>query len=86
MLLAYIPFCPIGLSSVTGLHAILSYRTEPQIFKTRFKAWNDCLAVDFTRTPEMLEKRKMELVCYRSSLGVCRSEYTNKVVAALKQY
>ena len=46
----------------------MSYRTEPQIFKTRFKSWDDILAVDFTCTPEMLEKRKMELVCFH---GVC---------------
>lgn len=48
---------------------MLSYRTEPQIFKTRFKDWNDVLDVDYTRTPEMQEKRKMEVVC----LSVCMS-------------
>ena len=46
----------------------MSYRTEPQIFKTRFKSWDDILTVDFTCTPEMLEKRKVELVCFH---GVC---------------
>ena len=60
--------CPIGQSSATSLHAVLSYRSEPQIFKARFKSWDDVLAVDFTCTPEMLEKRKMELVCFH---GVC---------------
>lgn len=49
---------------LTGLHTVLFFRTESQIFKTRFKDWNDVLAVDFTCTPEMLEKRKIELVCH----------------------
>ena len=56
--------CPVGQSSVTSLRAVLSCRTESQIFKARFKNWNDVLAVDFTCTPEMLEKRKIELVCH----------------------
>lgn len=46
------------------MHAVLFFRTESQIFKTRFKDWNDVLVVDFTCTPEMLEKRKIELVCH----------------------
>ena len=37
-------------------------RMELQIFKARFVNWDDVLAVDFTRTPEMLEQRKKEMV------------------------
>ncbi|KAL5473171.1 hypothetical protein EMCRGX_G027619 [Ephydatia muelleri] len=34
---------------------------EPQVFKIRFEDWEDVLRVDFTRTPEMLEKRDKEM-------------------------
>ena len=37
-------------------------RTEPVIFKTRFVGWEDVVAVDFTRTTDMLEKREQEMV------------------------
>ncbi|CAI8051353.1 Protein flightless-1 homolog [Geodia barretti] len=35
--------------------------TEPVIFKTRFVGWEDVVAVDFTRTTDMLEKREQEM-------------------------
>ena len=40
------------------------YRTEPVSFKTRFAGWEDIMSVDFTRTPEMMEKRAVELVSH----------------------
>ena len=49
------------------------HRTELQIFKARFMNWDEVLAVDFTRTPEMLEQRKKELVseCMVSDESAC---------------
>lgn len=35
---------------------------EPQIFRCRFASWDDVLAVDFTQTPEILEKKAIEKV------------------------
>ena len=40
----------------------LGNRAEPQAFKIRFEDWEDVIRVDFTRTPEMLEKRDKEMV------------------------
>ncbi len=37
-------------------------RMEPQIFRCRFAAWNEVLAVDYTQTPEMLERKAIEMV------------------------
>ena len=36
--------------------------SEPIIFKARFVDWEDVLDVDFTQTPEILEKRAIERV------------------------
>lgn len=33
---------------------------EPQIFCCRFDSWDDVLSVDFTQTPEMLEKKAID--------------------------
>ena len=35
--------------------------TEPQIFKTKFKGWDDVIAVDYTRTSESVAKRGVDL-------------------------
>ena len=72
-----IPFSPsFSTSIITESHSLslpLSNRTEPVIFKTRFIAWEDIMAVDFTRTPEMLEKRAVELVNISCTTIVPRS-------------
>ncbi len=31
-------------------------RTEPQIFSCRFTTWDEVLGVDYTKTPQLLEK------------------------------
>jgi hypothetical protein len=36
---------------------------EPQIFRCRFSSWDEVLSVDFTQTPETLEKKAIEKVC-----------------------
>ena len=37
------------------------YRSEPQIFKTQFKGWDDIIPVDYTRTSESVRKRGVDL-------------------------
>ena len=37
-------------------------RSEPIIFKARFVDWEDVLDVDFTQTPEAMERRAVEKV------------------------
>ena len=35
--------------------------TEPQIFKTIFRGWDDVIAVDYTRTSESVAKRGVDI-------------------------
>ena len=51
-----------GATKLTIVVLLSLYRAEQQIVKCRFVDWEDVLSVDFTRTPEMLEKREAELV------------------------
>ena len=41
------------------LHFICS--TEPQIFKSKFKGWDDVIPVDYTRTSESVQRRGVDL-------------------------
>ena len=57
---------------ISSFHSLCSShdRAEPQVFKIRFEDWEDVLRVDFTRTPEMLEKRDKEMVSWSGELLV----------------
>ncbi len=59
-----------------GIHFSLT-STEPQIFKARFVDWDEVLSVDFTRTPEMLEKRQKALVSWETRGGGGWMEHTH---------
>lgn len=39
----------------------MPFRTESQIFKTKFFGWDDVLPVDFTRTAESITRRGADL-------------------------
>ena len=49
-------------------------RSEPIIFKARFIDWEDVLDVDFTQTPEKMEKKAIEQVQYVYSVYVTLSD------------
>ena len=36
-------------------------RTEQQIFKSKFKGWDDVIPVDYTRTSESVQRRGVDL-------------------------
>ena len=57
-------FLPSFMSSSLCSHG----RAEPQVFKVRFEDWEDVIRVDFTRTPEMLEKRDKEMVSKKDTV------------------
>ena len=44
-------------------------RQESHIFKLQFEAWDDMLAVDYTRTTESIEKRGSDIKV-TNSLGI----------------
>ena len=37
------------------------HRTEPVIFKNKFKGWDDVIPVDFTRTSESVQRRGIDM-------------------------
>jgi hypothetical protein len=37
------------------------YRVETQVFKSKFDAWDDVLAVDFTRTAENVSRKGADM-------------------------
>lgn len=55
----------VGVARVGRMGIIFSEmlcRMEPQIFRCRFASWDEVLSVDFTQTPELLEKKAIEKV------------------------
>lgn len=58
------------------------YRMEPQIFCCRFASWDDVLAVDYTQTPDMLEKKVIEKVGQGLNACVCHV-FTGKLTCLL---
>ena len=52
-----------------NVHVSLSFRVETQVFKSKFDAWDDVLAVDFTRTAENVSKKGADMkVCRALSI------------------
>ena len=52
---------------MTGPFLVLS-RVENQVFKSKFEAWDDVLAVDFTRTAENVSRKGADMkVCWQFS-------------------
>ena len=53
---------PPSWKSTIGDNSVCDcFRTEPQIFKSKFKGWDDVIPVDFTRTSESVLRRGVDL-------------------------
>jgi hypothetical protein len=48
-------------NSVNDSKSFSIYRTEPQIFKTKFIGWDDVIPVDYTRTAESVIRRGADM-------------------------
>ena len=46
---------------VSGLQLFSVLRTEPHIFKTKFRGWDEVIPVDYTRTSESVQRRGADL-------------------------
>jgi hypothetical protein len=47
---------------------LLCCRTEPVIFKNKFKGWDDVIPVDFTRTSESVQRRGVDIKVSASTI------------------
>lgn len=56
------------MSLLAGVFICAGFRAEAQVFKSKFDAWDDVLAVDFTRTSSDVSRRGADMkVCWQWS-------------------
>ncbi len=53
-------FLQVELTRIIKVHFSF-FRTEQQIFKAKFKGWDDVIPVDYTRTSESVQRRGIDL-------------------------
>lgn len=64
-------FESISFNDIDLFHSYFFYRAETQVFKSKFDAWDDVLAVDFTRTADNVAKKGADMKVGRNSMKIC---------------